>query len=96
MISKNGEIQLPKNFFVENAVILFSHADLKYVEQLYNMFRKIRNPYARSEASLVFGIKRKKEYTALLLKQFELIKQEAPGTGYEQGPLLALYLIYGE
>lgn len=82
--------------FIENAAILPGHADMKYVEQLYDMFHKIRNPYARLEASLVFGMKRKKGYTALLLEQFELIKQEVPGTDYEQGPLLALYLIYGE
>lgn len=82
--------------FIENAAILLGHVDMKYVEQLYDVFCKIRNPYARSEASLVFGVKRKKEYTALLLNQFELIKREAPGTGYEQGPLLALHLIYGE
>lgn len=82
--------------FIENASILLAYADMKYVEQLYDVFRDIRNPYARSEASLVFGIKRKTEYTALLLEQFELIKQEMPGKNYEQGPLLALYLIYGE
>lgn len=80
--------------FIESAAILLAHTDTKYVEQLYHMFRDIRNPYARSETSLVFGVKKKIEYTSLLLEQFELIRREAPGKGYEQGPLLALYLLH--
>lgn len=82
--------------FIENAALLLAHADMEYVEQLCDMFREIHNPYARSEASLVFGIKKEKKYTALLLDQFEMIKKEAPGKDYEQGPLLALHLIYDE
>lgn len=81
--------------FIESATILLSHADSKYVEQLYDMFRDIRNPYARSEACLVFGVKKMKEYTPLLLEQYELIKREVPEKNYEQGPLFALYLLHG-
>lgn len=81
--------------FIESAAILLSHADSKYVEQLYDMFRDIRNPYARSAACLVFGVKKKIEYTPLLLEQYELIKKEVPEKDYEQGPLFALYLLHG-
>lgn len=80
--------------FIENAATLLAHADTKYVEQLYHMFRDIRSPYARSSASLVFGVKKKIEYTPLLLEQFERIRREAPGKDYEQGPLLALALLH--
>lgn len=79
--------------FIEGAAILLAYADTKYVEQLYHMFRDIRNPYARLATSLAFGVKKKIKYTSLLLEQFELTKQEVPGKDYEQGPLLALYLI---
>ena len=38
----------------------------------------------------------KAEYTQLLVEQFKQIKEERPDKDYEQGPLLALYLIYGK
>lgn len=82
--------------FIENAAIILANADMKYVEQLFNIFKKIRNPYARSETSMVFGVKRRADYTSLLLEQYLLIKQERPDEDYEQGPLLALHLIHGK
>lgn len=85
-----------QDVFIENATHIFSWADMKYVEQLYEAFPKIRSPFARSELSLVFGIKGKKEYTSLLLEQFELIRREMPEEDYEQGPLLALHLLYNK
>jgi hypothetical protein len=81
--------------FIENTAILLGNADEKYTDQLYNLFSEIRNPYARSELCIVFGVKKKAEYTDLLLKQFKQIKEERPDNDYEQGPLLALNLIYG-
>jgi len=81
--------------FIENTAILLANSDVTYTEKLYDIFAEIRNPYARSELCIVFGIKRKKEYTELLMKQFKQIKEERPDNDYEQGPLLALNLIYG-
>ncbi|MFA9465012.1 MAG: hypothetical protein ACERKN_12080 [Velocimicrobium sp.] len=81
--------------FIENTAILLANVDEKYTDQLYNLFPEIRNPYARSELCIVFGVKKKVEYTDLLLKQFKQIKEERPDKDYEQGPLLALNLIYG-
>lgn len=80
--------------FIENAAILIANADEKYTEQLYEIFPDIRNAYARSELCIVFGVKKKKEYTQLLMEQFKKIKEERLDADYEQGPLLALYLIY--
>lgn len=82
--------------FIENAAIILANADMKYVEQLFNIFKEIRNPYARSETSVVFGVKKRADYAPLLLEQYTLIKQERPDNDYEQGPLLALHLIYGD
>lgn len=81
--------------FIENTAVLLANVDEKYTDQLYNLFPEIRNPYARSELCIVFGVKKKIEYTDLLLKQFKQIKEERPDNDYEQGPLLALNLIYG-
>lgn len=80
--------------FIEKSTILLGNADEKYTEQLYDIFPDIRNAYARSELCLVFGQMNKIEYTPLILDQFYKIKEERPDTGYEQGPLLALYLLY--
>ncbi len=82
--------------FIENAAILIGNADIKYTTQLYTLFPDIRNTYARSELCIVFGVKKKIEYTQLLLEQFKKIREERPDENYEQGPLLALYLLYGK
>ena len=82
--------------FIENAAIILANADMKYVEQLFNIFNEIQNTYARSETSLVFGVKKRLAYTSLLLEQHGLIKQERPDKNYEQGPLLALHLLHGK
>lgn len=82
--------------FIENTAILLANADIKYTEQLYDIFPDIRNAYARSELCIVFGVKKKAEYTQLLMDQFKKIKEERPDEDYEQGPLLALNLIYGK
>lgn len=81
------------DLFIENAALLLANADTEYTEQLYEIFPDIRNAYARSEMCIVFGVKKKAEYTPLLLEQFYKIGQERPDQDYEQGPLLALYLI---
>lgn len=82
--------------FIENAAILLANVDVKYTEELYAVFPDIRNTYARSEMCIVFGVKKKAEYTQLLMEQFKKIKEERPDKDYEQGPLLALHLIYGK
>ena len=80
--------------FIENAAIILANADIKYVETLGNIFLDIRNKYARSEMCLVFGVKRMEKYAPLLLEQYKQMKDSARDDDYEQGPLLALYLIY--
>lgn len=82
------------DIFIENAALLLANAEDKYTEDLYDIFSDIRNPYARSELCIVFGVKKKKEYTDLILQQYVQIKKERPDEDYEQGPLLALHLIY--
>lgn len=84
------------DIFIENAATFLANADEKYTEQLYDIFPDIRNTYARSELCLVFGVMKKTEYTPLLMEQFQRIKEERPDKDYEQGPLFALYLLYGE
>lgn len=80
--------------FIENAATILANADIRYVETLGDIFLDIRNKYARSEMSLVFGVKRRDEYAPLLLEQYKQMKDSKGDDDYEQGPLLALYLIY--
>lgn len=82
--------------FIENAAMVLANADMKYTEQLFVIFDEIKNPYARSEMCVVFGWKKRADYTSLILKQYRLIKLELPAKSYEQGPLLALHLLHGE
>ncbi len=82
------------DIFIENAAILIANADEKYTEQLYAIFPDIRNAYARSELCIVFGVNKKVEYIPLLLEQHKRMQKENIDANYEQGPLLALYLIY--
>ncbi len=84
-----------QDVFLENAAIILANADMKYVEQAFDIFNYIRNPYARSVICIVFGERKRVDYTSLLLEQYERIKKERPDKDYEQGPLLALYLIHG-
>lgn len=84
------------DIFIENAALLLANAEDKYTEDLYDIFSDIRNAYARSELCIVFGVKKKKEYTDLILEQYVQIKKERPDCDYEQGPLLALHLIYDQ
>lgn len=84
------------DIFIENATLLLANAEDKYTEDLYDIFSDIRNAYARSELCIVFGVKKKKEYTDLILEQYVQIKKERPDCDYEQGPLLALHLIYDQ
>lgn len=78
--------------FIENAAIVFAYSEMKYVEQLYDVFEKIRNPYARSISCVVFGFRERKDYLPLIYKQFLLFRKEFADESYEQGPLLALNL----
>ena len=80
--------------FIENTAILIANANIKYTEELFDVFPDIRNTYARSELCIVFGVKKKAEYTQLLMEQFKKIKEERPDKDYEQGPLLALHFWY--
>lgn len=80
--------------FVEIATLALAISDAKYVEDLTKNIEEIKYPIARSMVCLVLGIKREVQFSELLLKQFYKLQKEYPEQGYENGPLLALYLIW--
>ena len=82
--------------FVELAFRILAKADKKYAEQLFQEYREIRNPYAQSMACLLFGEHEMEEAVPLLMKEYERFKRDYPEESYNQAPLLALHILYGE
>ncbi|MFI3212316.1 MAG: shikimate kinase [Eubacteriales bacterium] len=82
--------------FIETATLALASADAKYVEELVGDFDKIKYPIAKSMLCLVLGIKNEVRYSQLLLEQYDMLKNHYSTEGYENGPLLALYLMYNE
>jgi len=81
---------------IETASHTLAHAEPIYIDQLITMYPEIRNPYAQSHACLVFGIQKREETLPLLLREYERLKREYPEKSYCQGPLLAIYILYGK
>ena len=81
---------------IETAVHILSHAEREYVDQLITMYPDIRNPYAQSTACVALGVQKREEVLPLLLREYERFKREYPEKSYCQGPLLAIYILYGK
>ena len=81
---------------VETAVYILSHAEQTYVDQLMELYPEIRNPYAQSMACLVFGVQERKDALPLLLDEYQRMKMEDSEGKLCQGPLLAIYILYGK
>ena len=82
--------------FSELAFRVLAKADKKYAQQLFREYKEIRNPYAQSMACLLFGEHEMEEAVPLLMQEYKRFKQSFPEESFNQGPLLALYILYGE
>ena len=83
-----------QDVFVDTSVQILAHAEKCYVERLMEMYDQIRNPYAKSMACLVIGMRKTEGATPMLLKEYERMKREYPEESLCQGPLLGLYAMY--
>lgn len=81
--------------FIETAFHVLAEADDSVIEPLKELYPDIRDPYARSMACVVFGMHDREEMIPMLLKEYEQFQKDYPEEEYEQGPLLALYQLYG-
>ena len=79
----------------ETAVYILGHAEQEYVDQLIEMYSEIRSPYAQSMACVALGVQEREDVLPLLLREYERLKREYPEESYCQGPLLAIYILYG-
>lgn len=80
----------------ETTVYILGHAEREYVDQLIEMYPEIRNPYAQSMACVALGVQERKDTLPLLLREYERLKRQYPEESYCQGPLLAIYILYGK
>ena len=85
-----------QDHFIEIAVRILGNADRKFTFDLLELYPKIRNPYARSMACLLFGEQRLEESVTLLLSEVERFEKQFPDQSHAQGPLLALWLMFGD
>ena len=85
-----------QDMFIETAVYILAHAEQSYVEQLKSLYPKIRDPYAQSMTCLVFGIQKQEDTLPLLLAEYQRLQKEFPEENLDQGPLLAIYILYNK
>lgn len=82
--------------FVDLAFRVLGKADKKYTEQLFEEYAEIRNPYAQAMACLLFGEHEMEDAVPLLMKEYKRFKRDYPEESFNQAPLLALHILYGE
>ena len=83
--------------FIETAGNIFAHADTKYSESLFAEYDRIRAPYARAQACIVFAAKGMKQAIPLLVREVDSlgrIKDSEYHSDLSQAPLLALYVLH--
>lgn len=80
--------------FIDTSLIVFAMAEDRYASELLAMYDRIRSPYAKACACLIFGMKNMEDTIPLLLTEYERFKEEYPEEDYDQHPLLAIYLLY--
>lgn len=83
-----------QDMFVDTSVQILAHAEKCHVERLMEIYDQIRNPYAKSMACLVIGMRKTEDAVPLLLKEYERMKREYTEESFCQGPLLGLYAMY--
>ena len=81
-----------QDVFLQLCALIFAEADIKYAQQLYEVYHNIKNPYGQALACVVFGIKGMRETIPLLLDEYYRLKKDYYDEGYEQGPLFALHM----
>ena len=82
--------------FIEMSTKVLIKADELYVRQLQEMYERIRNPYARACACLVFGQRGMKDRLQFLVGEYDKFKRQYPGERFEQFPLVAIYQLSGK
>ena len=82
--------------FIELAFRLLANADERYAKQLFADYARIRDPYAKAAACLLFGEHKMQESVPLLMAEYDRFRTDYLEESYSQFPLLALYILAGK
>lgn len=81
--------------FVECVIDFFIECNNDPSPWIRENYDNVRNPYAQSELCLVLGFRGGEEDSAFLVNEAKRFVAEYPENDYEQGPIIALYMIHG-
>ena len=81
--------------FVECAVDFFIHCKEDPSGWILENYKDIRNPYTQSLLCLVLGFRGDQSCEAFLLEEALRLDAEYPEDTFEQGPLIAMYMLEG-
>ncbi len=82
--------------FIEAVVEIISFADMKYTDELYNIYKNIANPYAQSMACLVFAVQKRIDMLPFLMSEYYRFLELYPDDEFCEGPLVAIYHLCGK
>lgn len=82
--------------FIETAAVIIYHADIKYLQGLYQNYNAIQFPYAQAMICLLIAMRKFEDTDDFLMKEFDNFKKYYPEKSYSEFPLLALYITNGK
>lgn len=81
--------------FIECATEFFIECKENHSKWILDNYDRILSPYARSQMCLVLGFRCGEECLDFLIKQANYFVRSYPDNNYEQGPIIAAYMISG-
>lgn len=81
--------------FVDHATCFFINCKEDPSGWIAENYDNIRNPYTQSMMCLVLGFRGDESHMDFLLEQAEDLTRKFPGESFEQGPIVALYMLEG-
>ncbi|MDO4869704.1 MAG: hypothetical protein Q4A65_05395 [Bacillota bacterium] len=80
--------------FIEAATAFFAKCEADHTQWIFDHYRDMRSPYTQSMMCLVLGIRGCHDIDAFLMKQELTFMETYPEERFEQGPIIALYLLH--
>ena len=81
--------------FVDHAIHFFINCKADPSAWIIENYHNMRNPYTQSQMCLVLGFRGDESCVDFLLEQEEELARRFSGESFEQGPIVALYMLSG-
>ena len=81
--------------FIECAAEFFIKCKENHADWIRQNYKDVRSPYAQSLLCLVLGFRGDESFEEFLLQQMDEFRREFPGEHFDEGPLIAVYMING-